>query len=514
MSQKFFIYFFSFCCIYHSYSAMPPININITIDGANVCASCTNVGITGSTGSTGATGSTGTNGSTGATGSTGQKGSTGATGIFDTSSPIIFSNPGNANGCTGGSPAVTVLGGEAVYGNLGVGGDIQACGIITGANLNTVILSNQTNHNLVVGDQTADVTQGYYNTALGQEALSYNTAYYNTALGSQALSNIEAENSYNTAAGAKAGQNTSGVFYYNTALGYRAMAEVVDADSDVALGAQALRASTLTRDNTAVGVVAMSFANNARNNVALGKSALGDCNSCSDNIGVGDSSLGGSSFSASNIALGGHSLALATGANNNIAIGPNALYKGNAGSSGFTNNVVIGPSGAGSSLSNNASNNIMISNKGVAGDQGVIRIGNTTDHSSCYIAGIFAKPSGVGSTVFVNAQGQLGTVSSSYKYKENIEILDNPKEKILKLRPVSFNYKNDEESRKQYGLIAEEVNEVYPELIVRDEAGEINTINYMELIPLLLKQVQAQDEEIVALKEMVTQLIALNNLVH
>lgn len=513
MLKNSFIYFFAFFGSCFGYSATPPININITINGADICDSCTSIGITGSTGSTGATGDAGSTGPIGFTGSTG---STGATGTFDTSSAIVFSNPGNAEGCTGGSPAVLVLGGQVIYGNLGVGGDIHACGFITSANLNTIVLSNQANLNLVVGDQTADVTQGYCNTAFGEQALSYNTAGYNTALGCQALSNNTGANynAYNTAVGVKAGYNTSDYFSYNTALGHRSMAETVGAGSNVALGPVSLLASTFVVDNTVVGDSAMSFAANAKNNIALGRSSLGNCNSCSDNIGVGDSSLGSLSLGSNNIALGGRSLALATGANNNIAIGNKALYKGNVGTSGFTNNVVIGPSGAGSLLSTGASNNILISNLGATGDQGTIRLGNTTDQTSCFIAGIFGKSSGAGSAVFVNAQGQLGTVSSSLKYKENIETLTDSREKILKLRPVSFNYKTDDQNKKQYGLLAEEVNEICPELIVRDETGEIYSVNYMGLIPLLLKQIQTQDEEIEALKELITQLIALNNLTY
>ena len=122
-----------------------------------------NTGVTGSvgaTGSTGATGATGSIGVTGATGANGMTGATGPTGTFNTSNPVIFSNTGNASGCTGGAPAVTVLGGEAIYGNLGVGGGIQSCGFITGTNLNTIVLSNSAHCNLSVGDNTSNVSNG------------------------------------------------------------------------------------------------------------------------------------------------------------------------------------------------------------------------------------------------------------------------------------------------------------------------------------------------------------------
>lgn len=484
-----------------------------------------NTGPTGSVGFTGNTGSTGRTGSTGNTGSTGQTGATGPTGTFDTSLPVIFSNTGNASGCTGGSPAVTVLGGEVIYGNLGVGGDIRACGTITGANLNTIVLSDQTNLNLAVGDGTADVTQGFYNTALGEQALSYNTSYNtaNTALGSQALSNNATDfNAYNTVVGCQAGSTPNDVFNYNTALGYRAMANAPgEINSCIAVGAQALTQSNLATDNTVVGIAAMSFANNAGKNVAIGKVVMGDCFGATGNIAIGESTLGGATFSQDNIALGILALGGTTGSNNNIAIGPNALFRGGVtgGIGQLTNNVAIGPSGAGNLLSTSSSNNIIISNRGATGDQGTIRIGDSTNQTRCFIAGIFGQTASGGSAVFVNAQGQLGTNSSSRVYKENIEPLESQKEKIQKLRPVSFTYKGS--NNKKFGLIAEEVNEIYPEIIVHDANGEIYTINYIDLIPLLLKNMQEydtltqqQESEIKELRQLVMELIVLNNLVH
>ena len=90
--------------------------------------------------------------------------------------------------------------------------------------------------------------------------------------------------------------------------------------------------------------------------------------------------------------------------------------------------------------------------------------------------------------------------------------MPNQQEKMIKLRPVNFVYKNDAQNSLQYGLIAEEVNEIYPELVARDEQGQIYTVNYMALIPLLLKQMQEQDEKYAELKTLVDKLLVLNNL--
>ena len=123
-----------------------------------------------------------------------------------------------------------------------------------------------------------------------------------------------------------------------------------------------------------------------------------------------------------------------------------------------------------------------------------VRIGAQT---SCYIAGIFSAITGAGyAPVYVNSSNQLAAAASSRNYKKDIESLDSQSEKMLKLRPVSFIYKHDSQNNKQFGLIAEEVNEIYPELIVHDEAGGIFTINYIELIPLLLKQIQESEKQI------------------
>ena len=183
-----------------------------------------------------------------------------------------------------------------------------------------------------------------------------------------------------------------------------------------------------------------------------------------------------------------------------------------------SNNIAIGNQ-AGFNLTTSESNDIYIGHLGVLGESKTIRIGNTGTQTSCFVAGIFGQTVAGGVPVIVNGNGQLGTVVSSRRFKKDIESMIDQSEKMLKLRPVTFAYKTDPTNAKQYGLIAEEVNEIYPEIIIRDEAGEIYTINYMALIPLLVKQIQdlehdmkqqknLHDLEIAQLRQLVNELVA------
>jgi len=173
-----------------------------------------------------------------------------------------------------------------------------------------------------------------------------------------------------------------------------------------------------------------------------------------------------------------HALASNTTGSNNIAEGYHA---------GF--NLTTG------------SNNIDIGSPGVAAESGVIRIGTitgtTSTQSAAYIAGVYGvKTATAGTAVFIDSSGQLGTVSSSIRYKEDVQPMAEASDRLLKLRPVKFRYKKADASGEkpiQYGLIAEEVAEVYPELVVRDAmSGRIDGVRYEELAPMLLNELQQQ----------------------
>ena len=201
----------------------------------------------------------------------------------------------------------------------------------------------------------------------------------------------------------------------------------------------------------------------------------------------------------------GHSFALeanSTGSNN-TASGVIALYNNTNGS----NNIAIGYQAGYNVIS--TSNNIHIGNQGTASDSGAVRIGTAGTQSSAYIAGIQGVNIGSGVQVLVNSNGQLGTIQSSRRYKENIQDMGVASSGLLRLRPVTFRYKkpfDDGSQPVQYGLIAEEVAEVYPDLVARSTDGQIETVKYQVLDSMLLNELQKQNATIAVQKEQIRSL--------
>jgi hypothetical protein len=140
---------------------------------------------------------------------------------------------------------------------------------------------------------------------------------------------------------------------------------------------------------------------------------------------------------------------------------------------------------------------------GAATESGVIRIGDpmvATNNSfsyTTYIAGISSSKI-TGAAVYVTASGQLGVLASSERYKSDITSLSSSTAKLQQLRPVTFHLKSEPSGALQYGLIAEEVDKVYPELVIRDDKGQIEGVRYDELAPILLSEVQQQREKLAA----------------
>jgi hypothetical protein len=225
--------------------------------------------------------------------------------------------------------------------------------------------------------------------------------------------------------------------------------------------------NTTGTDNTAFGVAALQHNTTGADNTASGFQALLD-----------------NTTGAKNLADGADALSKNTVGNDNTAIGVAALGSNTSGS----NNIGVGNHG-GSGLTT-GSNNIDIGNPGLAPDSGTIRIGTAGTNKTAYIAGI-ENAKVTGAAVYVTASGQLGVLASSERYKTAIAPLRAGTEKLERLRPVSFHLKSDPTGAVQYGLIAEEVEKVYPELVIRDAAGRIQGVRYDELAPLLLTEVQS-----------------------
>jgi hypothetical protein len=151
------------------------------------------------------------------------------------------------------------------------------------------------------------------------------------------------------------------------------------------------------------------------------------------------------------------------------------------------NNIILGYL-AGSAFTGAESNNILIRNPGIAGESNAIRIGGT--NSRVFMAGVYGITSSGGVPVYINSSRQLGTATSSRRFKENIA--DVKTYGISKLRVINFNYIGHNTS--EIGLIAEEVEELYPELVVYDENNLPYTVKYLHLIPILLQKIQSLEK--------------------
>lgn len=209
-------------------------------------------------------------------------------------------------------------------------------------------------------------------------------------------------------------------------------------------------------------------------NVYLGNGA-GSYSPGNGNAGLGSQSLRSLDGGSGNTAVGNGALALLTTGNFNVAVGINA---GNANPTG-SNNVYIG-STAGP----------------VTAEDNTIRIGST--QSRVFLAGI--NPTGFGTTVLATVEGQLSTLSSSARYKEDVADMGEGSAGLMALRPVTFTYKADTKPARslQYGLVAEEVAQVYPGLVVYREDGQPESVAYHFLAPMLLNEVQRMQRTIEA----------------
>jgi hypothetical protein len=152
-------------------------------------------------------------------------------------------------------------------------------------------------------------------------------------------------------------------------------------------------------------------------------------------------------------------------------------------------------------------NNIDIGNEGVAAEANTIRIGNA--QTATFIAGVSGVTTGLPAVpVLVDANGQLGTLSSSRRFKKEIKPMNQASEAILTLKPVTFHYKSDKTGTPQFGLIAEEVAAVNPDLVVRDNNGEIYTVRYDAVNAMLLNEFLKEHQKVQELEKQVEKLTA------
>ena len=349
--------------------------------------------------------------------------------------------------------------------------------------------------NTFIGVNAGNFTMtGDSNTAFGASALTSNTSGINNAAAGFVALFSNTTGSNNTASGNGALlSNTIG--NSNTATGFAALASNTTGGTNSASGTQALQKNTTGSDNTATGANALLLNTTGAGNTASGSNALSSNTTGIGNTASGMSALRSNTTGNDNIASGDGALRFNTTGDFNVAIGANALLNSTTGD----NNIAIGLQ-AGSNLTG-GSNNIYIGNVGVTiPESSTIRIGQVTQ-TRAFIAGIRGITTGSANaiSVLVDSAGQLGTVSSSRRVKDDISDMGDASSKLMKLRPVTFHYKTDKNPKGrtlQYGLVAEEVAKVAPGLVARSADGRIETVYYQFLAPMLLNEVQKQQRTI------------------
>jgi hypothetical protein len=274
----------------------------------------------------------------------------------------------------------------------------------------------------------------------------------------------------NTAAGQNAlfSLTTGG---YNTAIGFFSLEAVKTSSFNTAVGAGALFANT-GDENTATGAGALLNNTIGDHNTANGESALFKNSTGSANTAVGSEALSNNTTGPFNTAYGSAALFSNSSGSRNTAMGLNALSSNTTGQ----DNIAVG-FGAGLNVI-------------AAHDTICIGNGGTDVSNTCFISQIFGVTPALNDAVPVeiDSAGQLGTVSSARRFKKEIKFMDNASEAILALKPVTFHYKSDKTNRAQFGLIAEEVAAVNPDLVVRDSNGEIYTVRYDAVNAMLLNE--------------------------
>jgi trimeric autotransporter adhesin len=340
----------------------------------------------------------------------------------------------------------------------------------TGVGWYSLFSVGDANFNTGVGAGTLVLNTGDSNTAVGVAALLLNTVgHNNTAVGTNALVYNDG-GSFNNAVGAFAlSNNIDGLS--NNAFGDSALFENIHANNNTAIGDFALS----NNDDTGTGL--------GSSNTAVGALALFSNTDGAFNTAIGTFALQNNTNGGSNTAIGILALQNNTSGGANTAIGTLALQNNTSGGA----NIAIGAQ-AGSALTTESAN-IDIGNSGVAGDDTTIRIGSAFLNFKTFIAGIDGVIVG-GLPVVVNGFGQLGIQASSARFKEKIKPMNDTSEALLSLKPVTFRYKEeiDPAGKLQFGLVAEEVEKVSPDLVVRDKEGKPCSVRYDQVNAMLLNE--------------------------
>ena len=330
-----------------------------------------------------------------------------------------------------------------------------------------------------------------FNTAEGQSALfslNTSTGIANTAVGSFSLwSNVDAN--FNTAVGTGTLLfNTAGE---NTAVGAAALLFNTTGEHNTATGVRALSNNTEGYGNTAIGFQALFSSPTGSENTANGFGALGSNTTGAENTATGWGALAGNTEGGGNTATGYRALQFNIASINSTAVGNNALQiaSGNL-------NTALG-AGAGQNQTGGGGNvYIGALMSGVAGENDTTYIRNVYDSQTSARA------------VYINADNKIGTLSSSRRYKEEIGPMDKASESIFALKPVTFRYKKeiDRSQALSFGLVAEEVAEISPDLITRDQEGKPQTVRYEAVNAMLLNEFLKEHKKVEEQQTMIWQL--------
>ena len=276
----------------------------------------------------------------------------------------------------------------------------------------------------------------------------------------------------------------------NTGVGNEALLALTDGSENTAHGRAALSLTTSGNNNTALGSSALVLNRTGSNNTAVGAEALLS-NAGDNNTAVGEDALRSHQAGNENTAVGEGTIESTTVGIGNTAVGVNALRH----STGDRNTALGRNSGLDQTT---GSDTIYIGSRGVAAESNPTRIGAAL-HSRTFISGIEGvTTAGAASAVLIDSNGQLGTVSSSLRYKTDVRDMGALSEGLQRLRPVAFRCQQARAGgqRLEYGLIAEEVAEVFPDIVVYDEAGRPETVQYRKVNAMLLNEVQHQHQRI------------------
>jgi hypothetical protein len=402
--------------------------------------------------------------------------------------------------------------------NVAVGSSALANNITGNFNMaigTDALRDNNASLNLAIGFRVGYLnTTGSHLTGIGALALRNNTTGdFNTAIGAGALRE-NTTSSNNTAVGADALlENSTGT--ENTATGFRALYNN-DGDYNTATGSKALRLNTDGSDNTATGFGAL-FYDQGDANTANGSQALYSNTSGGLNTATGFQALYSNTMGDSNTAVGNAALSSNTTGDSNNAIGNTALTSNTTGiqnnAFGYSalllnvtgnNNTAIGDT-AGAMIT--GSGNVCIGEgvQGVAGEDDTTRIRNIYDSVATDRA------------VYVNSDNKLGTMASSRRFKDEIKPMKKTSEALFALNPVTFRYRKeiDPKGISRFGLVAEDVEKVNPDLIVRDKEGKPYSVRYDAVNAMLLneflkahRKMEQQDVTIARQQEQIESLTA------